>query len=327
MIPASLGVNWKKEFKIRFDVYPETVVMMTLTSIVTSNILIGSSVVEPFRRHPAMIAQTFLTLDNLSKGRVILGIGAGEAENTIPYGLKLEKPASRLREAIKIIRLFWEKRKISYDGNFWKLENAVIAFPPYREGRYPPIWVGAHKPKTLRVVAELGDGWLPANLPPDEYEENLKTIKSLARKFNRNPEEITPALFICIFIDKEHEECHQTLKSDFAKAFALWHIPVKEWKKHGFSHPLGEKFYSWTDYIPEKYPYKEVSDMLKGVPEKLLEEFYIHGTADEVIKKLEEYVRVGLKHVLIWNLTATCNYHRSKNSFKELKKVLGYIKG
>ena len=100
----------------------------------TKRILLGPAVTETFRRHPAVLAQAFLTLDHLSKGRVILGIGAGEGENVTPYGIKWYKPVDRLEEAIKIIRLLWENdKKVDFDGKFWKLKDAILALGPYEK--------------------------------------------------------------------------------------------------------------------------------------------------------------------------------------------------
>ena len=69
------------------------------------------------------LAQSFVTLDHLSKGHAILGIGNGESENVEPYGLPWDKPVARIEEALTIIRLLWENvgRPVDYDGQFWKL--------------------------------------------------------------------------------------------------------------------------------------------------------------------------------------------------------------
>ncbi len=100
----------------------------------TERVKLGTSVTETFRRHPAVLAQSFLTLDHLSKGRVILGIGAGEGENVIPYGIEWNKPVSRLEEAITIIKLLWKNdKKVDFDGNFWKLKDAILARGAYKD--------------------------------------------------------------------------------------------------------------------------------------------------------------------------------------------------
>lgn len=77
-------------------------------AVQTKNVPIATSVVDTVRRHPVMLAQTALTLDHLSKGRFILGVGSGETENTVPYGFEFAKSVSRFEEALNVIKLLWE---------------------------------------------------------------------------------------------------------------------------------------------------------------------------------------------------------------------------
>ena len=84
----------------------------------TKNVPIATSVVDTVRRHPAMLAQTALTLDHLAKGRFILGVGSGETENTVPYGFDFAKPVSRFEEALKVIKLLWESDgPVDFEGS------------------------------------------------------------------------------------------------------------------------------------------------------------------------------------------------------------------
>ncbi|MHA1577557.1 MAG: LLM class flavin-dependent oxidoreductase, partial [Candidatus Thorarchaeota archaeon] len=102
--------------------------IMAACAVITEHVKLLSAVTEPIRRHPVLLAQTFLTLDHLSNGRAIMGIGAGEIENVEPYGLKYSGQVGKLREALEIIRLIWETQEpFSYDGKFWKLKDAVLS--------------------------------------------------------------------------------------------------------------------------------------------------------------------------------------------------------
>jgi phthiodiolone/phenolphthiodiolone dimycocerosates ketoreductase len=77
-------------------------------AVLTRNTPIATTVVDTVRRHPAMLAQTAITIGHLSKGRFILGLGSGELENTVPYGFDFAKPVSRFEESLKVIKLLWE---------------------------------------------------------------------------------------------------------------------------------------------------------------------------------------------------------------------------
>ncbi|MEM2943029.1 MAG: LLM class flavin-dependent oxidoreductase, partial [Candidatus Bathyarchaeia archaeon] len=302
----------------------ETFTIMAAAACNTSNILLGSAVTEPFRRHPAEIAQAFLTLDHISKGRVILGIGAGEGENIVPYGLRWESPARRLRESIEVIRLLWSGRRVDYNGRIWRLKDAILSLPPEREGRYPPIWVGAHSNMTLETTGRLADGWLPEHLDVDEYSEKLRKVADAAKRAGRDPECVTPALMTSLVISEDHEDCHRMLNSVAAKAYALL-TPFQKYEAHGYEHPLG-KLNAYKEYIPTRVSEAEILSAIGKVPQEICENRYIHGTPEEVVDKIEDYVRIGLRHIVLWNLTPLCDYSKTKESFSALLKVVQYFK-
>jgi len=323
-------VLWKPDmievakFQKSPHVFLETFTLMASVASNTSNILLGSAVTESFRRHPAMIAQTFLTLDHISRGRVILGIGAGEAENIVPYGVKWESPARRLQECIEIIRLLWSGKLVDYDGRVWRLKDAILSLPPEKEGKYPPIWVGAHSEKTLEITGRLGNGWIPEHLEIDEYFEKLEKIREVSRRAGRELESVTPALFTSLIISEEHEDCHRMFKSVAAKAYALL-TPSEKYEEYGYPHPFGD-FDAYKEYIPTRVNRAEIISALDRVPEEICEHRYLHGNADEVIHVIEEYAERGLQHIVIWNLTPLCDYTRTRESFAALLRVVEYFK-
>src|ERR1700759_3413231 len=116
-------------------------------AVQTKNVPIATCVVDTVRRHPAMLAQTALTIDHLAKGRFVLGLGSGESENTLPYGFDFAKPVARFEEALRVIRLLWESDgPVDFDGRFYTLRHARLDTEPY-DGRPPPIWDWARGPR------------------------------------------------------------------------------------------------------------------------------------------------------------------------------------
>ena len=163
-------------------------------AVLTKNVPIATSVVDTVRRHPAMLAQTALTLDHLAKGRFILGLGSGETENTVPYGFDFAKPVSRFEEALKVIKLLWESDgPIDFEGQFYHLHHARMDTEPF-EGRFPKIWVGCVGPRMLEITGRYADGWWPAGAwTPEEYASKLKVIRDSAERAGRDPMAIVPA--------------------------------------------------------------------------------------------------------------------------------------
>ncbi|MFQ5977790.1 MAG: LLM class flavin-dependent oxidoreductase [Candidatus Heimdallarchaeota archaeon] len=314
--------------------FPEVSTAIAAHASHTQTLQMGTAVTEVLRKHPAAVAQTFVTLDHISKGRVILGLGAGEAENLVPYGIPFDHPVSRLEESLRVIKLLWDPEKdpnakINFDGKYVKLEDAVFSLPLY-EDKAPPIWLGAHGPRMLNLTGELADGWLPANLPPADYKLRLKQIIEVAKKFGREESAVTPGLFIVTALAEDHEECHEMFKTPIARAWALvegsWAFEAA-----GARHPLAErddgKFYPFLDYIPNRYERDEILAALEKIPDGMMEGTNIHGTDEDVLKKLEEYVDAGLKHVVLWNLTGMMEPSKHFESIALMKKVVSYIKG
>ena len=145
-------------------VYFDPLLMMGAVGAQTETIKVGAVVTDLIRRHPAMVANMALTLDHLTQGRAILGLGSGEMMNVTPYGMSFDRPVGRLEEGIEIIRALWAADgPIDYEGRYHRLENAVLGLSPY--GDTPPqIWTAAHGPRMLNITGRLADGWLPTKL-------------------------------------------------------------------------------------------------------------------------------------------------------------------
>ncbi|MFW9819259.1 MAG: LLM class flavin-dependent oxidoreductase [Candidatus Thorarchaeota archaeon] len=306
-------------------IFHEVYSVMAVAAWNTNRIKLGTSVTETFRRHPAVLAQTLLSQDHISKGRAILGIGTGEGENVIPYGIKWEDPVGRLEESLKIIKLLWESdEKVNFEGKYWKLKNAVLSLRPYKKRKYPPIWIAAHGPKMLDLTGRLGDGWLPAYSDPAAYKYRLDQIKKSAKKANRDPEKIIPALFSYLLIDEEHNSCDDMLEHPVIKNQFLT-MPPAMYKNYDTIHPFGEDFYGLLKYIPSEYDKDTILKAINKIPTKMCDENTLHGTPDEVISRIEEYAKLGLKHCVIYNVTYLADATKIKSSFGLMKKVLQYF--
>jgi len=319
-------VNLASFLKNPHDVYNVFPVMAIIANN-TKKVSIGTGVTETFRHHPALLAHLIITLDHISKGRIILGIGFGEGENVKPYGIKWEKPVSRLEESIKIIKLLWEHdKKVDFDGKFWKLNDAVLSLKPYRKKKAPPIWVGAHGPKMLELTGKLGDGWLPFNLSLKNYKESLEKIQTHAKNEGRNPNEITPSIVLSVIADENREECDRMLESPLAKN-QLLAASSEYFQRYGIAHPLGDDFNGFYDYIPTKYDKKTLMEAYEKIPIKMCKDYYLNGTPDEIIEKVEKYIKIGAKHIVFFEGASACDINKVQSSYICLKKVLDYFKG
>jgi phthiodiolone/phenolphthiodiolone dimycocerosates ketoreductase len=308
-------------------IHLDVIATMGAVGVSTERIKLGTSVTDAARRPPAMLAQEFLTLDHITKGRAILGIGAGEACNAAPYGIACNKPVSRMEEALKIIRMLWENDEpIDYEGQFWKLEGAVIGMPPYRPGHYPPIWIGGIAPRTLRILGQLADGWLPTNMPIEEWKQRREAIRQTAIEAGRDPDAITYSVWSYVVTDESHDECHRMLDALLVKDLCVA-LPWEVFKRHGHSHPLGERAFGMTDYIPSRLSRERALEVINAVPFEVCHEFIIHGTPEEIAEYVEPYIEAGATHIALQNVTFAADERKLSSSFRLMSELVKYIKG
>lgn len=165
----------------------------------TTNVKLGTSVLIPSLRHPILAAKIISTLDALSGGRLVLGVGAGwlEAEFELLGAASFEQRGAVLEEIIEIWRRLWSQRRPSYRGRFFNFEEMIFDPPPAQKPG-PPIWIGGNSDAALRRAARVGDGWHAARLSPEDYRERVGRLAAEATAAGRSPHDVTPTL-TCMF--------------------------------------------------------------------------------------------------------------------------------
>jgi phthiodiolone/phenolphthiodiolone dimycocerosates ketoreductase len=264
-------------------------------AVLTKNVPIATSVVDTVRRHPSLLAQAALTIDHLSKGRFILGLGSGETENTVPYGFDFTKPIGRFEESLRVIRLLWESHgPVDFSGEFYNLRHARLDTELY-EGRCPPIWAGASGPRMLDIIGRYCDGWWPAGAySPEDYAAKLHTVRSAAERVGRDPMAITTAfIWTCLIADND-AELAQILEAPLIKAYVL-QIPAKIMRQFGFEHPMGDEWRGYQDINPEVLPRERILAMLEKVSSEAILAVVPHGTPQQVARTLKGFVEAGLQ--------------------------------
>jgi phthiodiolone/phenolphthiodiolone dimycocerosates ketoreductase len=264
-------------------------------AVLTKNVPLVSAVVDTVRRHPAMLAQTALTIDHLSRGRFVLGLGSGESENTLPYGFDFARPVSRFEEALKVIRLLWDSDgPVDFDGRFYTLHHARLDSEPY-DGHPPPIWIGASGPRMLEIAGRYADGWWPAGAwTPQQYAEMLGMVRASADRAGRDPMAITPCFIQVCFIGKDDAALADILQAPLVKAFLL-QVSAETLRGFGFEHPMGAGWRGFQDIDPAVLTRERIVDFLARVRPEMLLAIVPHGTPKEVAKIIKTFVDAGLR--------------------------------
>jgi len=299
---------------------------LTALAVQTKKIKLATGVSDTYRYHPAVLAQKVTTLDVISGGRAILGIGIGEAMNLVPFGIPYDKPVARTEEALKIIRKLWSEDFLDFEGQYYKLKKAFIQpkpSVPISETKFRPtvpIFVAASSPRTMQMVAKYGDGWLPANLPPKEYAEDLTKIRNMAKQFDRDPEAIEPAHFTYVAIGKDREA---TRKAVLPQAKMLLLSRPKIIEKLGFKPPTYDFEMTFNLIFPEHA--RAWMETAQKLPDEVVDKSpYIIGTPDDAIEKIEEYVNAGCRHFVINFQVSASELKETSSLFAE--KIIAYFK-
>jgi len=175
----------------------ETWTMLTWIAAATSRVQVATRVLGVPYRSPAMVAKMAESLDRLSGGRLILGLGGGASDEEFrSYGLAVRPPREKvdaLAEAVRVIRGLWTQPRLTFEGTHYRTDDAPLEPKPTRP---IPIWLGTFGRRSLAITGELADGWIPSldhAGGPDRIADLHRQVADAARAAGRNPADLTYA--------------------------------------------------------------------------------------------------------------------------------------
>jgi phthiodiolone/phenolphthiodiolone dimycocerosates ketoreductase len=286
------------------DALFDPVAVMANVAAQFPDLVVGTSVTEAIRRHPVSLAQSFVTLDHLSEGRVLFGIGNGLRENTEPYGLPSTRRVSRLEEALVVLRLLFASRgaPVDFEGRYYRLDGAVFDLPLWQD-RPPPLYVGSHAPRMLELTGRFGDGWLPGQVVTgQEYGRRLDVISAAGAAAGRSMDHFVPAQTLLLVIgDDRRQVLEQAMESPYVAYNALG-LPGMLWRQHGLEHPFGEDFAGQIELVPSRTTPEHVEAAAERMTPSLLEEQYYFGTPAEIADQAAPLAEAGCRHFILANM-------------------------
>jgi probable F420-dependent oxidoreductase len=194
----------------------DVTVALAIFAAVTERISLGAGVLLLPLRSPALVAREFASLDYLSGGRVILGVGiGGESEKDFDaVGVARRERGARTDEAMRALRALFSGRPASFDGRFFAFEEISISPPPARAGG-PPLWVGGRSEAAIRRAATLGDGWMPLWVSPERFAEGLAQLRDAA-----DGRDIAAAVVLPALVGGTTEEARRYLSQRYGSEFS-----------------------------------------------------------------------------------------------------------
>ncbi|MGW4101415.1 LLM class flavin-dependent oxidoreductase [Mycobacterium sp. NPDC004974] len=264
---------------------------------------LGVGVTDTGRRNPAVTAQAAATLQLLTKGRAILGIGTGEREGNEPYGVDWSKPVARFEEAMATIRALWDSKGelVNRDSSYFPLRNAIFDLPPYR-GKWPEIWIGAHGPRMLRATGRYADAYFPM-FPhrPVDYKERLDRVREAASDAGRDPMAIVPAVGLFVVPGRSRDAVEEALECELIRSTGL-SAADEHFVRHGAQHPLGAGFSGAQDLLPQAMDEQTALSHTAAVPIPLLREVLLTGTPAEIADRAAEWRDCGVRYMVLMNI-------------------------
>jgi probable F420-dependent oxidoreductase len=172
----------------------------------TKRVELGTAVLLPALRNPVVLAHQIATLDQISEGRFILGVGIASDQANIraefvACGVPFERRVGRMLEGLRLARELWSGMPVTWNGR-WVVEDVTLGPVPHRPGG-PPIWIGGMVRASLERVGRLYDGWFPNAPDPARWRQQWAEIGQIARAAGRDPAALTGAVYLTMTIDDD----------------------------------------------------------------------------------------------------------------------------
>jgi probable F420-dependent oxidoreductase len=197
---------------------------LTFAAAMTSTLRLGCAVFVSSVHSPVHLAKAVSSLDQLSRGRVELGLAVGEGSAT-GFGVGERERVGRFVEGLGLMKACWTQSPIDHRGRFWQVENGSMEPKPFQKP-YPPIWIGARKLQALRRVALLGDGFYGAGMSSTaQFREQVDVLRDALVAAGRQPEEFPIAKRVYIAVDEDATRASKALEEGLERLYGT-HIPA-----------------------------------------------------------------------------------------------------
>ncbi|HEX4174063.1 MAG TPA: LLM class flavin-dependent oxidoreductase [Acetobacteraceae bacterium] len=196
----------------------DPVVVLTYAAAVTTRIRLGASVVVLAIHSPLMVAHQWATLDHLSGGRAILGVGLGREHHYRQFEVPEEGRVARFREEVALIRALWTQPKVDHHGRFYHLQGGTMSPKPVQQPL--PIWMGVGHPNAIRRAAAIADGWMGSGGSSiAEFQRSVPLLREALEKAGRDPATYPISKRIFMAVDERPEVARAELHRWFTDVY------------------------------------------------------------------------------------------------------------
>ncbi|MCP2180298.1 putative F420-dependent oxidoreductase, Rv3520c family [Prauserella alba] len=262
----------------------------------TSNVDVGSAVLQIPARTPATTAMTAATLDSLSGGRFRLGLGvSGPQVSEGWHGVRFGSPLGRTREYMDIVRAALRREKVSYEGEHFRLplpdgpgKALRLTVHPVRE--HVPMYLAAIGPKNVELTGELADGWLPVFFSPEHAGDQVAQLRAGAEKAGRDLSSFDIAPTVPLVPGDDWRTC-----ADSVRAYAALYLGGMGSKDKNFYNRLAVRmgFEAEAAEVQEKFLAKDHAGAMAAVPAEFLDATSLLGPKERIAERLTAFAEAG----------------------------------
>ena len=251
--------------------------MLSMVSQKVNSPKIGSSIINIYSRSPSLMAMGAATVDTISNGRLVLGLGTSSMPIVEDFhGMKFEKPVSRMREYVEIIRLVLSGKQVNYDGNFFKLKNFSLLIKPLRNSI--PIYLAAVNQKMVELTWEIADGVIFYLRPISELKNTIEKMQ------NKKKIDVSCQLITCV--SKDSQKAIDRARKTLAFYISVGEIYRNFLAKNGFQNE--------TEEIFQEFKKSGLEHVHEFVSDSMLQSLTICGNPQECLTKLKKFKDTGL---------------------------------
>jgi F420-dependent oxidoreductase-like protein len=271
--------------------------ILTQLACATSRIGLATGIVNVFSRSPTLIAQTAASLDAISDGRFVLGLGtSGHQVIEGWHGVKFEHGVTRLRETMEIVRTVLKRERLHYDGKVFHMEMGLkLITHPVRETI--PIYLATLTPSGVALTAEAADGWLPVFFSPRHYQEVIRPeLEKGAARSGRSLDAMSLCVFQPVVVTDDTPAGREMVRPQMALYIGGMGSREKNYynqlfRRYGYEEEARK--------IQDLYLERRKDEAMALVTDEMIDAVTVIGTAEECREQLGELERVGVDEVAI----------------------------
>ncbi len=251
--------------------------MLSAVAARTESAKIGSSIINIYSRSPSLIGMGAVTVDTLSGGRLILGLGTSSLPIVEDFhGSPFERPLSRMREYVEILRLVTSGKTVDFEGQFFKLRNFALLIKPYRDKI--PVYLAAVNRGMVGLARELADGVIFYLRPKSEMRQTIRAMQA-GRKIDVTCQIITS-------VSEDPESAIERAKRTLSFYVAVGKVYRDFLARNGYREE--------TESVLEEYKKSGLQNTHNYITEKMLRDLTICGTPEESRRQLDEFRATGI---------------------------------